>query len=304
MLREATTVLNKERTIVGVPPIAGNQAHALNGVRAADLRRVLGNLRALPVMSRLANASLVIPALATAEDDAAPTAMVGTGEIPNLQAQLETLRGQIRLLIAAFEPLAPEEPDHILTVTVPPDVGDLTSFERFIRDLQEAVEQPALLVIGDKPSLHGVDRGSIELILATPLAVFGFIRLLIVACERALREKEKVLVTQKHLESLGVLNDELVKSMVATQHAYQAELAKAIDDGYEGQHPSGHNEHEVQARILKSMGVLMGLVERGTKLQVQATAKSKEPPGIEDKILEKLPEFATKLLAAKTGAGE
>ena len=302
VLREAEALLAKDRAIVGTEPVAGNQAHALNGVSAADLRRVIGNIRDIPALKQPANKILKVPALARASDDAAPASPLGTNEIPDLQGQLHALLNQVRILIAGFEPLAPDEPEYVLTVTVPLDVGDLTSFERFISDIQEAVEQPALLVVGDKPSLHGVDRGSIELLLATPVAVYGFTRVLIAACERALREKERVLATQKHLESLGVLNEEIIESMVAVQRAYRAELAKEIDVGYDGQHPSGHNPHEAQMRILKSMELMMGLVERGTKLQLQTAAASKEAPGLEDKILEKLPEFATKLLAAKTGA--
>jgi hypothetical protein len=301
VLREAEAVLAVERNITGSAPIAGNQANTLHGTRAADLRRALERVRNVPAVERAARRILEIPALASAGDDAFPAAAIGTNEISNLQAQLLGLLGQVRVLIAGFEPFAPDEPEHVLTVTLPPDVVDLTGFERFIGHVQEGVEQPALLVIGDKPSLLGVDRGSIELILGMSAAVYGFTRLLIAACERALREKERVRATQKHLESLGLLNDELVTSMVETQRDYRQALAKEIDQGYDGHHPTGHNPHEVQARLLKSMETLMGLVERGTKLQLQATAETKESPGIEEKILEKLPEVATKLLAAKAG---
>jgi hypothetical protein len=124
-----------------------------------------------------------------------------------LQSQLHALRGHVQLLIAGFEPLAPDEADRVLAVTVPPDVNDLTGFERFISDIQEAIEQPALVIVGEKPSLDGVDRGSMVLLLALPLAVFGLTKVLIASCERALREKERGLATQKHLDSLGLLND-------------------------------------------------------------------------------------------------
>lgn len=299
VLREAAAVLAVERSVAPAPQIDGNQANTLQGVPAANLRRVLQKIRAIPALAKVAGSLLALHSVKTAADGGFPAAPTGTNEINGLQAQLNVLLGQVRLLIAGLEPLAPDEPDHLLAVTVPPDVTDLTSFERFIADVQEAIEQPGLLIVGEKPSLDGVDRGSMVLLLAVPLAVFGLTRVLIAACERALREKERGLATQKHLESLGLLNDELVQSMVATQRGYRASLAQEIDDGYLGHHPAGHNAHEVQARLLKSMELLIGLVERGTKLQLQAADESKEAPGIEEKILERLPEFATKLLTAK-----
>lgn len=297
-LRTGVALLSGERKVVQAQPIGGKPTEALEGILVGDLRRALLEFTEVPALADQASRLFKLPVVADGVEDQPPRASAVHDVLAAVNSELGGLVYRAKLLIEAFEPLAPAEPERSLAVTLPNDVRDLVALARFATDLQEAVEQSALMVVGEKPELVDVDRGSIVIIFTLSSLVCGFTSVLIAVCARALREKERTDATQKHLESMGLLDPELLGSMKATQHAYRASLAKELDEGYAGQHPPGHNPNEVQQRLLKNMETLMGLLERGAKLQLRA---AKHEPGIEDKIIERLPELATKLLGAKAG---
>lgn len=298
-LHESAIILSRNRSIDGASPIGGNQAHKLSGITGEQLRWVAFRLRPVPHVGDLAKAIAENRLVHDTPDKANPTGALGTNAVPQLESLLQSTGQLVNTLIQAFEPLAPETPERYVLVTAPEDVHDLQSLARFATEVDEALGDAALVVVGEKLQLSAVDRGSIvfELVALTS-AVFAFTRVLIAGCNKALAEADKARASVEHLKSLGVLQNELAETLREQLRQYRRALAEGIDQGFDDVHPPGHSHNEASGRILHSMDKLMGLLERGAKIQALAP---KVEPGVEDELIKKLPEMAIKLLAAKTG---
>ncbi len=291
----------------------GHQTEELRGISVGELRTALLLLAQIPgEIGGQADAILVMSPVTSRPAEEPPSAYQGSNEVKQLLSLIQHLSKACKIALSALLPLAPEETD-LIAITAPPDVTDLGSLADFVKLMQEGIEQPIRLVLGEGVKVSGVDRGSIVVDLAqhatnaipqtvadvAELAggVLAFTKGLIKLCQDVFLAEKKAEDAQAVIKQYGPLSP---GAELTVKEGLKKELrckVTELDSSFAKNHPTDHSP-EVIGKLVHSVELLLGFYKRGGRIEL-ITAGETEVSNITDEGQLLFEREIQKLLEAK-----